>query len=152
MESMKAHCPYTELVSVWLDGELGSEDARALVEHLPTCPICRKERASLEQLSEMFDVFRESAATIPTPLASGPRQAYPRADSISLFRRALAVAALVVIGFGALFSLAQSLSRDELQFERYLERSLDQDVLEVAVAEDDLSRDKVVSLLISSSY
>ena len=60
-------------------------------------------------------------------------------------------AALEVVGVGTVIALAADLSRDELGFERYLDRALDQDVYEVtSLVEDDLSRDKVVGLLISS--
>jgi hypothetical protein len=65
----------------------------------------------------------------------------------------LSVAALVLVGIGALIALARDLSRDELRFEAYLEQSLDQDVFEMtSLAEDDFSRDRVVGLLISSTY
>ena len=151
---MTLSCPHTKQVSARLDGELSPEETRLLEEHISTCPVCQEERASLERLSELFTTLREVTPAV-RPFAGGVTGPY--ADTLAApcyrFRRVLSIAALVLIGIGALISLAPELSRDELHFESYLERSLDQDVFEMtSLVEDDLSRDRVVGLLISSTY
>jgi anti-sigma factor RsiW len=145
---MKSSCQHTEDVSAWLDGELSPEETETLELHLAVCAICQEEQETIEELSEMFAVFREPAS---------PRDSVwtPEADGLAKvgFQKMLSLAALVVIGLGAIFSLTSNLQDEELRFERYLERSLDQDVLEMtALGDDDISRDRVVGLLISSSH
>lgn len=132
-------CPDPSDLSAWIDGELPELQARRLDAHLDTCQACREELAGLQALSATFDALRRPA--------SDPQVATP------LFRRVLAVAALLLIGLGTLVTMATDLSREELRFEAYLDRSLDRDVLDVSsLREDELSRDVVVGMLISSSH
>jgi anti-sigma factor RsiW len=44
------HCPQSERIELWLDGDLGAEAARSLEGHMAGCPHCATERASLESL------------------------------------------------------------------------------------------------------
>ena len=116
--------------------------------HLAVCPICQEEQETIEQMSEMFTVFRERL---------GPRDSVWTEETEGLtrvgFQKMFSLAALVLIGLGAIFSLTSNLQDEELRFERYLERSLDQDVLEMtALGDGDISRDRVVGMLISSSH
>ena len=145
---MKSSCQHTEQVSAWLDGELSPEEAETLELHLAVCPICQEEQETIEQMSEMFTVFREGL---------GPRDSVWTEETEGLtrvgFQKMFSLAALVLIGLGAIFSLTSNLQDEELRFERYLERSLDQDVLEMtALGDGDISRDRVVGMLISSSH
>ena len=148
MPWMKSSCQHTEQVSAWLDGELSQEEAGTLELHLAMCSICQEEQETVEQLCEMFSVFRE-------PL--GPKDAVwtQQAEELTKvgFQKMLSLAALVVIGLAAIVILTSNLQDEELRFERYLERSLDQDVFEMTVlGDDDISCDRVVGMLISSSY
>lgn len=151
---MTPSCPHTEQVSAWLDDELPPEEACLLEEHIRTCPVCQEERAALERLSELFTSLRGmSPAVRPFDGLTTGTYADSWVDPFYSFKRVLSIAALVLVGIGALISLAPDLSRDELRFEAYLEQSLDQDVFEVtSMAEDDFSRDRIVGLLISSTY
>ncbi len=151
---MNLPCPHTEKVSAWLDGELLPEEASPLEEHIRVCLVCQEERASLERLSELFTVLREVSFSA-RPFDNWATGTYADAlvATVYSFRRVLSIAALVLVGAGALIALAPDLSRDELRFEAYLEQSLDHDVFEMtSLVEDDFSRDRVVGLLISSTY
>ena len=151
---MNLPCPHTEKVSAWLDGALLPEEASPLEEHVRACSVCQEERASLERLSELFTVLKEVSPAV-RPFDGWATGTYADAlvATVYSFRRVLSIAALVLVGIGALIALAPDLSRDELRFEAYLEQSLDQDVFEMtSLAEDDFSRDRVVGLLISSTY
>ena len=150
---MNLSCPHTEKVSAWLDGELLPEEASPLEEHIRACSVCQEERASLERLSELFTVLREVSPTVRPFVRVTGTYADALVATVYSFKRVLSIAALVLVGIGALIALAPDLSRDELRFEAYLEQSLDQDVFEMtSLAEDDFSRDRVVGLLISSTY
>jgi anti-sigma factor RsiW len=136
-------CPRTEDISAWLDGELPNEEARFLEEHISFCDVCQAERESLQTLSGLFESMKSSRPSDPVPMPRRPHQRM----------RILAAAALVPIGVGALLGLAVELTDDELRFEAYLDRSVDRDVYEVSsLIEGDISRDKVVGLLISSAH
>lgn len=101
----------------------------------------------MQQLSSMFSAFRDGMG-LQEPVTGEPAVLLRHG-----FRRMLSLAALVVIGLGVMFSLKSDLHDDELRFESYLERSLDQDVLEMAALGDgDFSRDQVVGLLVSSTH
>jgi predicted anti-sigma-YlaC factor YlaD len=54
------HCPESEHIESWLDGELSLEAERALEGHLAGCARCRAERASLESLYASLRVVRLS--------------------------------------------------------------------------------------------
>ena len=139
-------CSHVKEVSAWLDDELSPEAARWLELHLQTCVHCQEERASLERLSGLFESLRVSGSQRPFRLDAYPRPR-PRA------RRIWGMVALLTLGVAALLGLAVDLQNDELQFEAYLDRSIDRDVYEVSsLVEDDLSRDMVVGLLISSTH
>jgi predicted anti-sigma-YlaC factor YlaD len=149
---MNKPCKHTEQVSAWLDDQLPPDEARELVDHLSVCAACREERESLEQLSRMFSEFRELVPCGPELVQEGQFEGFGYSAS-SGARKAFSLLALLVIGIGILFSLAPDLSEGELRFERYLERSLDADVLEMtSLVEEEISRDQVVGLLILSSH
>jgi anti-sigma factor RsiW len=59
---MKAHGE-DELISAYLDGELGEEETQALREHISACPSCRAEHAGLRATKSL--------------LARAPRRAMP---------------------------------------------------------------------------
>jgi hypothetical protein len=146
---MKHICEHTEHVSAWIDGELPSVEARRLQDHFLVCQVCREERDALEDLSGMFSVLRDRVPRYEREHAG----IFTNTLSSGVFRRVMSAAALVVIGLGALSSLAPDLTEQELRFERYLERSLDEDVLEMtSIVEGNISRDQVVGMLISSSH
>jgi anti-sigma factor RsiW len=59
---MKTHGE-NELISAYLDGELSEQEARALREHISSCPACREEHAGLRATKSL--------------LARAPRRAMP---------------------------------------------------------------------------
>jgi len=138
---MQDGCPNTKDLSSWLDGELPPGRADFMHHHVSLCSVCRDEADSLRALSEMFSTLRadssiEGAENTP----NSPR-------------RILMAAALLFLGLSALLGLPVEVAEDELAFESYLEQSIDEDVLEVtSLPETSLSRDRVVGLLISSTY
>lgn len=135
-------CPHIQDVSALIDDELSPEEAAQVRSHLEVCSECRSELASLRQLSGLFAQFREAEeeTTFVDRRETG-------------WSRFLAAAAVVMIAVGGIVGLATELREDELRFETYLERSVDADVYEVSsLREDDLSRDRIVGLLISSAH
>lgn len=150
MINVNHRCKNAELVSSWIDNELSPDEAAEFEDHLLACEVCREERDALRVLSGVFSVFRD--AIPPTgwvdvrAFSSVPRAAIG-------IRKALSVAAMVLVGLAALISLAPDLFEQGLRFEMYLDRSLDEDVLKMtSLVEDEISRDQVVGLLISSSH
>jgi anti-sigma factor RsiW len=147
---MNHTCKHTELVSSLIDGELSPDEAAEFEDHLLVCHVCREERDALKELSSMFSVFRDA---VP-PIGRADVRAFPSVSTPAIgIRKAMSVAAMVMIGLGALISLAPDLSEQELRFESYLDRSLDEEVLEMtSLFEGEISRDQVVGLLISSFH
>ena len=106
------YCPYIEQVSAWLDDELQPEEAGQLAEHINTCLVCQEERASLERLSKLFTTLREVSPSIPVPFEGGEKgpDEVPQVISYYTIRRVLSIAAMVLMGIGALISLGLLIS------------------------------------------
>ena len=105
---MNLSCPHTEKVSAWLDGELLPEEASPLEEHIRACSVCQEERASLERLSELFTVLREvSPAVRPSDGWATGTYADALVATVYSFKRVLSIAALVLVGIGALIALVE---------------------------------------------
>ena len=133
-------CPSPEDLSALVDGELAPLEAARIISHARTCSSCREELEELKSLSRLFDTARDGS-----PGRSSAGTAY--------HVRRIAAAAVFLLGVGLLVTQSGLFAENELRFEAYLERSIDRDVLEVSeLREEDLSRDRVVGLLISSVH
>jgi predicted anti-sigma-YlaC factor YlaD len=118
-------CPDREILSAYLDGEIGSPWDRAIAEHVASCDSCReiygrleKTRSillgetSLEWREPMERVRRGLAANVP-PLRH-PAPVWRRAVPIPLPVAVLAAALLLTLGV----SLALSVMRTNIGFVR----------------------------------
>ncbi len=52
------HDNLKKLISPYLDGELGEEEAQKLKEHLAGCPECRREMEQMQKLEEVMSMMK----------------------------------------------------------------------------------------------
>jgi anti-sigma factor RsiW len=110
------HTRWTDQLSDYLDGSLGSEERQALEEHLNGCPTCTAALTEIEDvvrrahalgevtprrdlwpgISSALDELRGEAGAEVIPLRSGPPRPAVATAGLYLSRRQLAAAAAVV--------------------------------------------------------
>jgi len=118
-------CPDREILSAYLDGEIGSPWDRAIAEHVAACDRCREIYRRLEETRRIltegpFEEWREPMERVRRGiLAHVP----PAPRSVSTWRRAVSVplpvavlAAVLLLALGV--SLALSIVRSNLGFVR----------------------------------
>ena len=143
-------------LSAYLDGALSARKAEALARHLRVCSRCREELAALTRVRDLFEAWepapprahfahrlnlrldREAGIALPIWLQWAARRLVP-----------LAVAAATVVAVTYLLNRAV-LGPEPVTVDAYLNRSLDQDMQEMAtVSEADLSKDRVLDLVLA---
>lgn len=98
-----------ERISLLLDGELGPDDEKAVLEHIEVCPECREMYEAFAALSE---AMRDDAAEVPAALHArimdGIRSAEVKKPArIIHIRRWVSAAACMVIVLGAALALGR---------------------------------------------
>ena len=117
-----SHPAFDAQLDVYLDGELGAADARALEAHLAECSQCarfRDERLALRSaIAAQLPVFQAPDALrdrVRASVRSAARTRAPRRFSMSGWARPLALAAsLVLVAFGSWRLALRSAAGDEL--------------------------------------
>lgn len=86
---------YEEMLSAWLDGELGDEEESSLMQHLESCPGCRSRSEGFRSVDRLITRFN----TAPGPGLEGRIQSAVMPKPQNPFGRLIrvAVAALVLI-------------------------------------------------------
>ncbi len=148
----------SEALSAYLDGALRVRERVALERHVDTCDRCREELASLRRVQGLFEAW---APPPPRPFfearlnrrldGAGESRLWPWREWAA---RRLVPATLAVVSIGALLFLVNRLSvgQEPMTVDGYLNRSLDREVQEIATfTESDLSRDRVLDLVIAGS-
>lgn len=143
-------------LSAYLDGALSARKAEALARHLKVCPHCQEELSALTRVQDLFGAWEpvsprshfvhrmnlrldlETGTGLPIWLRWATRRLVP-----------LAVAAATVVAVTYLLNRAAP-GLEPVTVDAYLNRSLDQDMQEMAtVSEADLSKDRVLDLVLA---
>jgi Putative zinc-finger len=85
-------CNFSARLVAWMDGELASNEAAAVEQHVRACEPCRERIAAYEDVSRGFAAYY--TATTQTALASKP---HPKLPSWVPIAAATAAAAVIVL-------------------------------------------------------
>lgn len=114
-----SHCLGQEEVRHYLDGRLSKEGLRRVEHHLLDCPLCSDAVDGFEsagvQRNFAFEDFPSFQKKMPGQSSAIVRPLIPG----GFFRQAVAIAALLVVGLVAYFSLSGSPSGDKLYSQYY---------------------------------
>lgn len=148
-----------ELLSAYLDGELGEADNARVELLLKVSESAQQELAEMVQVRQLF-----SAWSSPGPdrffvrrvdhLIEQEATQMQREDTRRWTVQKLATAAMLLICVGAVAFLGQRLDRqtEPVTLDSFLQGSLDSEVPEAAtLADDDLSNDRVLDLVFTSN-